>query len=163
MLRGALRRTACVARSVDRRSELGREDFLREFYAANTAVLLEDIAREWPALTKWSPQYFASVMGDEVVEVMGDRDADPDYERQVHAHRMKIPLREYVERVASGAPSNDMYLVANNHLLESSAAAPLWDDFTIDQRYLEPGRAKGSAFLWVRAPGEVHPAAPRRT
>ena len=153
----ALRRTGGVARSVDRRSELGREDFLREFYAANTPVLLADVAPDWPALTKWSPEYFASVMGDEAVEVMGDRDADPDYERRVHAHRRKIPLREYVERVASGAPSNDMYLVANNHLLESGAAASLWDDFTIDQRYLEPGRAKGSAFLWFGPRGTFTP------
>lgn len=144
-------------RSIERRTTVGRADFLRQYYAANAPVLLEDVAAEWPALKSWTPSYLAEVMGDEVVEVMGDRDADANYEREAHAHRQKITLRTYVERVNSGSASNDMYLVANNHLLESRAAAPLWEDFDIDTRYLDPRRPAGSVFLWFGPAGTFTP------
>lgn len=152
-----LRRAGQYPPSIDRRSGLSRQDFLRQYYAANTPVLLEDVAEEWAAVKKWSPDYLAEAMGDEPVEVMAGRDANPNYERESYGHKQRMSLRKYVEWIANCSSSNDMYLVANNHLLESDAAAPLWDDFTIDERYLEPSRAKKSAFLWFGPKGTFTP------
>jgi ribosomal protein L16 Arg81 hydroxylase len=145
------------SRSIDQRTGVGRDGFLREYYAANMPVLLADVAENWSALKNWSPDYFADVMGDEIVEIMGERDADPNYERDAHSHRRKMTFRSYIEQMTTCSPSNDMYLVANNHLMESEVAAPLWGDFQIDPRYLDPQCAKGSVFLWLGPEGTFTP------
>jgi ribosomal protein L16 Arg81 hydroxylase len=153
----ALRREGSNPRSIERRSSLGRDDFLQNYYSTNTPVLLQDVAADWPALKKWSPDYFADVIGDQEVEVMAGRDANPNYERESHVHKLTMPLSAYVEKALRSSPGNDMYLVANNHLLDSAAAAPLWQDFEIDQRYLDPHPAKSSAFLWLGPEGTFTP------
>lgn len=152
-----LRRAEEEPLSIDRRRGISRNDFLREYYASNTPVLLADVAGEWPALKSWTPDYFADVMGDEIVEIMGDRDADSDYEREANSHRRNVTLRSYVKQMITCSPGNDIYLVANNHLLELEAAAPIWEDFQIDSRYLDPQRAKGSVFLWLGPKGTFTP------
>ena len=96
-------------------------------------------------------------MGEEIAEVMGNRDADPNYEREAHAHRRKMSVRMYVDHVNGCSASNDIYLVANNHLLESATAAALWEDFSIDERYLDPRRREGSVFLWFGPAGTFTP------
>ncbi len=67
-----------------------------------------------------------------------------------------IRFSDYVRIVTAGR-SNDSYLVANNHLLERPAAAPLLRDFACDARYLTPEPGPGSAFLWFGPAGTVTP------
>jgi hypothetical protein len=153
----SLRRTVEDRPSVDRLAGVSRADFLRLYYAANRPVLLTDVASEWPALSQWTPEHFTDVIGDEEIEVMGNREANPHYEREAHAHKQRMPLRAYVEKILTCSPSNDTYLVANNHLLDSDAAKPLWQDFTMDERYLDPQRAQGSVFLWFGPEGTFTP------
>jgi hypothetical protein len=153
----ALRALDDRPRSITRVRDLSREDFFNDFYATNTPVVLQDVATNWPAIIKWNAAYFAAMMGDEEVEVMADRDADPHYERQAHAHRSKMLLRAYIEKVLSCSPSNDIYMVANNRLLDSEAAGPLWQDFRVDQRYLTPQPAESSVFLWFGPEGTFTP------
>jgi LPS sulfotransferase NodH len=138
-------------------STLSREDFFSTYYSTNTPVVLEDIADKWPALEHWSPEYFADVMGDSVVEVMAGRDANPNYERESQSHRRKLSINDYVRTVVGTSATNDIYLVANNHLLEIDAAKPLWQDFEIDERYLRPDRSFGHAFLWFGPSGTFTP------
>jgi ribosomal protein L16 Arg81 hydroxylase len=153
----SLRRTVEDRPSVDRLEGVSRADFLRLYYAANRPVLLTDVASEWPALRQWTPEHFTDVIGDEEIEVMGNREANPRYEREAHAHKQRMPLRVYVEKILNCSPSNDTYLVANNHLLDSDAAKPLWQDFAMDERYLDPKRARASVFLWFGPEGTFTP------
>lgn len=152
-----LRRAGGHGQSVDRRRGLSREEFFRAYYSANIPVLLEDVAEKWPALQRWSPEYFADVMGDTNVEVMTGRDANPNYERESRMHKRQVLLSDYVQTVVGSAATNDIYLVANNHLLEIEAARPLWQDFEVDERYLKPDRSASSAFLWFGPPGTFTP------
>jgi ribosomal protein L16 Arg81 hydroxylase len=155
-VRQALGRLApeCV---VDRRTGLTREDFLVQYYAANRPVLVDDVTTGWPALTRWDPEYLRSVIGDELVEVMDGRNADRRYEVNSDNHRTTMPFSTYVDLVLATAWGNNSYLVANNHLLEREAAKSLWDDFTIDDRYLDPSAASNAAFLWFGPAGTVTP------
>ena len=139
----------------DVRRDLSAEDFLRSYYATNTPVRIDGLADSWPALAGWSPSYFSDLLGDETVEVMAGRDSDPDYERRAGTHRTRMPLRTFVEQIQE--PSNDLYLTANNHLLKSPGAAPLWEDFAVDDRYLDPERTQGLVFLWLGPQGTVTP------
>ena len=68
-----------------------------------------------------------------------------------------MPFDEYVAKIESEGRSNDTYLVANNKLLATEAALPLWDDFSLDERYLGPDPNRTHAFLWFGPAGTVTP------
>jgi hypothetical protein len=146
-----------TSREVTRRTGLTRDDFLDEFYALNRPVLLDDVADTWPALTRWTPDYLADQLRGQEVEVMAGRESDPDYEVNAASHRKRLPFEEYVATVLAASGSNDMYLVANNHLLESPAAAPLWADFELDPRYMDPHHAAARTFFWFGPGGTITP------
>jgi ribosomal protein L16 Arg81 hydroxylase len=145
------------SREVPRVSGLTRDEFLDEFYALNRPVLLDDVADTWPALTRWTPEYLSDRLRGQEVEVMAGRESDPDYEVNAASHRKRLPFEEYVQTVMSAQGSNDVYLVANNHLLESPAAAPLWEDFELDTRYMNPHHASGRTFFWFGPGGTITP------
>jgi hypothetical protein len=144
------------ARAVDLRQGLTTAEFRDEYYGLNRPVLLADVATEWPALRLWDPEYLRGVLGDEPVEIMADRDADTRYEVNSVAHKRMVAFSTYVDAVVS-TRGNDAYLVANNRLLDREAARPLWNDFTIDGRYLYTEPPPGTAFLWFGPAGTITP------
>jgi hypothetical protein len=121
--------------------------------------VIEDVCNNWPALERWSPDYLVEKLGDVEVEVMSGRDADPDYGIYSTRHKTKIQLSENVEYLSIIDRSNDVYMEANNNLLESELAAPLWDDFDTDPRYLDDSVpiSAGKSFLWFGPAGTVTP------
>ena len=82
---------------------------------------------------------------------MTNRDADRQYE--LHHHRETMAFDRYIERVLNYR-GNDTYLVANNPLMQTEAAAPLWTELQPDQRFIQPG-AHGGTHLWVGPEGTV--------
>ncbi|HTR70051.1 MAG TPA: cupin-like domain-containing protein [Mycobacteriales bacterium] len=142
---------------VERRSRLSARSFVEKYYAANRPVVITDAASRWPAIERWTPDYLVEQVGGEEVEVMSGRDADPNYEVNSASHKHVMPFDEYVRKVVDTGASNDIYLVANNHLLDSAAADGLWSDVTLDKRYLNPARARGHTFLWFGPAGTVTP------
>jgi hypothetical protein len=142
---------------VPRRAGLSSEEFLTEYYAANRPVVLTDLADRWPALERWTPGYLVDRFGDDVVEVMTTREHDPRYEENVDAHRTRMAFRDYVAQVEASAPTNDFYLVANNHFLDRPAAACLLMDIVQDERLLNPQSSHSQMFFWYGPAGTVTP------
>jgi hypothetical protein len=142
---------------VERHSGLSRRDFLLSYYSRNEPVLLEDVCDEWRACAVWSSEYLLERLGDVPVEVMANRESDVDYELNAGAHRTVMSYAAYVAAISKLRASNDLYLVANNKLLESDAAKLLWEDFELDRRYLRPRSAKKRTFLWHGPAGTVTP------
>lgn len=52
---------------VDRRRGLTVEEFRRDYAAANRPVVIEDALAGWPALQKWSPEFFAREFPEKTV------------------------------------------------------------------------------------------------
>lgn len=76
-------------------SKLPPAQFMRDYVAANRPVVIED-AVDWPALRKWSPEYFRARLGDKDVDV---------------TYRMKMKMGEFVDAVlASSAEQPGPYL-----------------------------------------------------
>jgi ribosomal protein L16 Arg81 hydroxylase len=140
-----------------RRHGVSAHEFLSDYYSVNRPVVLTDVTDGWPALRKWNPAYLKSVIGDHEVEVMAERNNDPNYERRAGTHRRTMRFSEYADKLADIGTSNDYYLVANNHLLERECAEPLWQDFRCDERYLTPAPPSGTAFLWFGPGGTYTP------
>jgi hypothetical protein len=146
-----------VPRRVERRAGVSAREFLDDYYSQNIPVILEDVCDEWPALERWTPGYLVERLGREEVEVMAERDADPEYELNAATHRFRMPFDEYVAKITAVGRSNDRYLVANNNLLAQPAAEPLWADFTEDRRYLGNDHERKQTFLWFGPAGTVTP------
>lgn len=56
---------------IDRRSRLSYEEFDASYLRPQRPVIITDGLRAWPALTKWTPEFFRDVHGDKVVRVAG--------------------------------------------------------------------------------------------
>ncbi|MFH0520474.1 cupin-like domain-containing protein [Streptomyces sp. M41] len=131
------------------------EAFFERFYFANRPVVVRGLVEQWPALHKWSPDYFAQEFGDTPIEISGDREGDPRFEENFLAHRREITMREFVAHVMADE-GNDRYVVARNQLLQRPAFRRLLDDIHHLPGFLAPvtlSRAK----LWFGPAGTLTP------
>lgn len=53
--------------NIDRRSRLSLEDFIQEYEQPGKPVIITDGANHWPAMTKWSTEYFLNTWPDAVL------------------------------------------------------------------------------------------------
>ncbi|MBN1209742.1 MAG: cupin-like domain-containing protein [Myxococcaceae bacterium] len=128
-------------RPIDVREKLSRDDFIREYLAPSRPVIIKDSMEGWPALEKWSPEYFKTVFGDMPVEVTRD---DPNPVG-------KMPFSELYE-----------------HLREAQAAKPQPDGSISHLRYmrmrelepLEPLRGQWRQPDFMPTSGYLIPLAP---
>jgi hypothetical protein len=145
------------AQTVDRIGGLSGDVFYRWYYSANRPAVLLDGMTNWPALDRWTPDYMRDRYGEEVVEVMTGRSGDPRYEINCEHHKTSMPLHQYVDLVQSAAVTNDFYMVANNHSLDTSGLVTLLDDIRFFDEVLDPSDAAGKVFLWFGPAGTVTP------
>jgi ribosomal protein L16 Arg81 hydroxylase len=151
-LRAAARFTA-----IERRSNVTREEFLENYYAANRPLILCGLMNDWRACSVWSPDYFKATCGGETVEVMTERNADRRYELNASDHKSSMLFGDYIDWVTRQGRSNDRYLVANNNLLQREGMKHLSRDIVVFPEYLDPGSVDGHAFLWFGPAGTVTP------
>lgn len=154
---GQLRKLDSRAQTIDRRANLSSADFRDQYYAANRPVILQGLMSDWRAPTAWTPEYLKRTVGGETVEIMADRNADPRYELNAARHRKPITFAEYVDRVHSGAITNDYNLVANNGFFQRPATQVLLEDIVPLPPYLKPVPAGQQCFLWFGPAGTVTP------
>jgi Cupin-like domain len=145
------------AGQLERRREVRRGEFMARYYAKNTPVIMLDIADTWPARYNWTLDYLEQQLGDETVEIMTNRDSDPQYERNGERHRTQVKFWEYTSYLRENPTGNDRYLVANNGLLDLPGAKRLHDDFEAPAEYLDETISRGRVFLWLGAAGTVTP------
>lgn len=69
------RRLAPSAERIDRRDDLGSDEFLERYYAQHRPVVLLGEISDWPALAEWTPEYLSGKVGSRVIDV-GDADAE---------------------------------------------------------------------------------------
>jgi ribosomal protein L16 Arg81 hydroxylase len=142
---------------VNRRTNLGADEFFRSYYSVNRPVVFQDGLKGCPALARWNPDYLKARCGNEMVEVMSGRSRDRDYEINSNQHRTRTRLHEFVDRVKQAAQTNDFYMVANNRSLESPNMQSLLNEVHILDNILDPARAPSRMFLWFGPGGTVTP------
>ena len=94
-VRHTLTRMARSPGDVPHLGHLDRDVFLQDHYSANVPAFAQGCAAAWPALQRWTPAALAERHGDEMVEVMAERQADPAYEINHNSHRQEVRLRDY--------------------------------------------------------------------
>ena len=125
--------------AVDKREKLTKKEFLHEYVLKNRPVVLKDAARDWPALSKWTPPFFKEQYGSRQV---------PVFERK-RAVTVKgtIALKDYVDEITSSDYNNRAkYLFSLRipkefpELVKDLEPRPMyWDPNWLDSKYLLPG------------------------
>lgn len=142
------------ASAIERRAGLSSQDFLDLYYAPGRPVILTGEMAGWPALGRWTPEGLKAIVGPRVVEYQDRRAADPDFERDKDAHRVKGPFDAFIDRITSPGAGNDAYLTAYNSQANAEALSPLQGDLGALPKFLNP-RAEG--MMWIGAAGSFTP------
>lgn len=124
---------------VDKRENLSRREFLHEYVLRNKPVVFKDAAREWPALTRWTPQFFKENYGDRKV---------PVFERKrAVSTKGTVLLGDYIDEITSSNFNNRAkYLFSLKipkefpELLKDLEPHPTyWQPNWLESRFLLPG------------------------
>jgi histone arginine demethylase JMJD6 len=124
---------------IDKREKLSRKEFLHEYVRKNRPVVITDAAREWEALSKWTPQFFKDKYGDRKVPVF-------ERKRTVTV-KDSVLLGDYIEEISSSTFQNRAkYLFSLKipkefpELLKDLEPRPsYWDPNWLNSKYLLPG------------------------
>lgn len=141
---------------VERRHKLTRREFLDEYYSTNRPVVITGMMDDWPALRKWSLDFFAEAFGDREIEVQFGRTGGDNYEVEREKYLHTLTMAEFVAKIRAAGTTNDFYLTANNNSRNKSVLPELWDDIVQIPEYLD-GRDRNSGFFWMGPPGTITP------
>jgi hypothetical protein len=157
LLRAKLSREGPSRGGLERRAGVSADELLERYFAGNRPVVLTDVVTRWPAFGKWTPAWLAERFADVEVEIMGQRDSDPDPDMNFEQHRTTTTMRALVERIQSVGRSNDFYMVAHNGQPRNPALAALLDDVVVDPELMDPDGVREGSSLWVGPAGTVTP------
>lgn len=130
------------ASPIDKREKLSKKEFLHEYVLKNRPVVLTDAAKDWKAVSKWSPAFFREKYGEKRVPVF-------ERKRNVSVKDM-VQLNDYVDEITSSTFENRAkYLFSLKipkefpELLGDLEPRPdVWDPNWLDSKYLLPGLSK---------------------
>jgi histone arginine demethylase JMJD6 len=124
---------------IDKRDKLSREELLHEYVLKKLPVVLRDGAKDWKALSKWTPKFFKEEYGMKKVPVF-------ERKRSVSVKDVVL-LRDYVDEITSSTFQNRAkYLFSLRigkefpELLGDLVPRSIyWDPNWLDSKYLLPG------------------------
>ena len=144
-----------AAVAIERRADLGADEFLERYYAAGRPVILEGEMKGWPALTRWTVDYLKTRVGPAVVEFQGARDANPRFEMEKEQHRRQARFDAFIDAIVKGGPGNDSYITAYNSARNREALAPLALDMGLLAKFLTREHPTPDGMMWIGPAGTV--------
>lgn len=144
-----------AGRAVPRLHRPDPQAFFRDCWATLRPVVLTGLVDHWPAMQRWGLDHFRT-LGDPRIEVQAAREADPDYEANSPAHKVRMGWQAWLDLLAADPTTNDVYVTANNGSVNRGALAPLWNEIGPIPGYLEKNRM-GDGFFWMGPRGTITP------
>ncbi|MCS6958514.1 MAG: cupin-like domain-containing protein [Pseudanabaenaceae cyanobacterium SKYGB_i_bin29] len=152
-----LNKLSVRSRRIDRVETITPGDFLEQYYATNTPLIMTGMMQNWSALQKWTPMYFAEKFGHVTVSVQTNRSTNPFYEIEMEKHRTEMPLRHYIDMILTAGKTNDFYMTANNGNLDRAEFDPLFEDMELFPGICRAERPQNTIFLWIGPRGTITP------
>ena len=87
--------------------------FFKEYYYANRPLKITGMIKDWPALTKWTPEYITKNWGDIEVSVQSGRDTNSKCDIEIYKHTGNMLLKDFIEKIKDNE-TNDLYLTARD-------------------------------------------------
>lgn len=142
---------------VERREAVSQREFVERYVRGCRPLVITGIARDWPAMTRWSPEDLKQRFGHLDVQIQADRNRDPNFEANKLAHHHKTNLGQFVDLVVNGGPTNDYYLTANNEVLREPGFAPLLQDIGTLPDYCDRSQLAHLSSFWFGPAGTNTP------
>ncbi|HNE30665.1 MAG TPA: cupin-like domain-containing protein, partial [Saprospiraceae bacterium] len=93
---------------IDRRTGLSREEFIENYLKPKKPVVFTDLSKDWPAITKWTPEFLREHYGNLDVPVVG-----PDYHKPgpnyMKSH-ITMKFGEYLDMIRKGPTEYRIFL-----------------------------------------------------
>ena len=153
----SLRESAPGYDHVEKRSRVSRDEFMERYVRGCRPVVLTDLARDWPALQRWSFPEFKRRYGALTVQVQSGRNSDDNFEINKDRHRRETNFAAFVDRILTTDTTNDEYLTANNELLRRPEFNGLLDEVGPLPDFCVQSALRHSAYLWVGPAGTKTP------
>ncbi|MBW4625275.1 MAG: cupin-like domain-containing protein [Brasilonema octagenarum HA4186-MV1] len=96
--------------SVERRSNLSYEEFVREYASAGKPVIITDPMKNWKALTKWNMDFFKSQYGSSEAFVMDYKAGTSMRDRTLDRTYVKMSIADFIDVMTSHACDKLLYL-----------------------------------------------------
>ena len=88
---------------IDEMEGFDHDRFVRDYKSKGLPVVIKGGARHWPAVGKWTPEYFAEHFGDKsVMPSMNIPDTEVPYQFTDMDFRQTMTIREFVQRMGTG-------------------------------------------------------------
>lgn len=143
-------------RVIPRRHKITRDEFIDHHYCTNRPVIITGMMEDWPALSKWSLEYFDKTFGDRMVEVQIGRERSKNFEQEREKFRRKMRFSDYIAQVRAAGTTNNFYITANNNSANKEALPELWNDIVTIAEYLD-NRSPANGFFWFGPAGTITP------
>jgi len=140
---------------IERRVGLSGDEFLERYYAAGRPVILTGEMADWPALSKWTPDYLKEKIGARTIEYQGERTRNPRFELDKDAHKREMPFDSFIDQIQMPGAGNDAYITAYNSRKNTEAVAPLHSDLGFPGHILDKNIAPANGMLWIGPAGTV--------
>ena len=139
---------------VPRHHRMKPDDFLNDFYTAGRPVIISGMIDHWPAMQKWSLDYFQQSLGERTVEIVVA--ADGDGTTTLEKSRETIVFGDYIDRIRQAGKTNGFYMTANNDDCNRRALSELWRDIEPTPDYFDTGSPDDGS-LWLGPAGVITP------
>jgi hypothetical protein len=141
--------------AIERVSGLSGAAFLEQYYAVNRPVILTGEMADWPALTRWTPDYLRAAIGARPVEFQGGRSRHKEFEMYKDVHRREAPFDVFLDQILSPGAGNDAYVTAYNSARNAESLSVLHDDLGFLDKFLDRDAAHPNGMMWIGPAGTV--------
>lgn len=137
---------------IPRREGLSADQFYHEWLSHHQPVVIDNFACTWAALD-WTVDEVIKRFGEAPIEVLSGRNqaVHPDRDFRQLTHQMHP--KEWQKILDSETASNDHYLVARNHLMQSAIGEILIKDTPISSQWVRQEDLLDCCSLWMGPKG----------
>lgn len=132
---------------LDKLESISPEDFKKKYYQKDKPVVIKDIARQWPAFTKWNWDYFINIVGAKEVGVYNN--VKSDSYTPINTADAYMKFGEYLEMVKKGPVDLRIFLF---NIFQH--APQIVGDFSWPDTYMK-GFVKKFPMLFVGGEGAI--------
>jgi histone arginine demethylase JMJD6 len=90
---------------IERREKLSYEEFAKSYLYASKPVIVTDVLREWPALRRWSPEFFKQEFGNMKFTLNENLKGKADYKSNGN-NEVEYTMDRFIDRVLSSTEEN---------------------------------------------------------
>ena len=95
-------------RQVDVVSEISPEDFKKNYFIPQVPLIIKDMAKQWPAYTKWNWQYFKEIVGEQKVGIYNN--VKSDAYTPINKADEYTTFGEYIDMISKGPAAWRIFL-----------------------------------------------------